>query len=94
MAAYILHGNISSAARAVGVSRFAVSDWRHNDPRFKEAFESATLISRNLAIKIRSQVKQIWSKLGMEQTAPSTHDCITPIAPKQAIGVAVGSGVS
>ncbi len=32
-------GTISGAAEAVGISRYAVIDWRRNDSQFKEDFE-------------------------------------------------------
>ncbi len=34
-------GTIQGAAAAVGISRYAVLDWRRNDPAFKEAFDKA-----------------------------------------------------
>lgn len=34
-------GTIVGAARAVGISRYAVIDWRKNDPQFKSDFQKA-----------------------------------------------------
>lgn len=36
-------GTISGAAIAVGISRYAVIDWRKNDPQFKSDFEKSEL---------------------------------------------------
>jgi hypothetical protein len=42
-------GTISGAAEAVGISRYAVHDWKNNDPAFDEAFRQAeTALTENL----------------------------------------------
>lgn len=63
--AYVLHGSVASAARAVGISRFAVFDWKKNDPAFAAACTRAHALHRQLKVQVHNDCKTILSRIGM-----------------------------
>jgi hypothetical protein len=93
---FTLHHEIKSAAQAVGISRFAVDDWRRDDPVFARAFVCAERMSEALAAQVHERITKIWSKLGKERKqvcgAPLTSGCKGPDGLTEPIGAAACGG--
>ena len=79
--AYVCRGDISSAARSVGISRFSVHNWLHKDPAFARAFENAMNMVPVIKGEVHVRIKELLSQLGARpgkvslDSSAKTYDC-------------------